>query len=325
MKEKKLGLTINETLVAAKYNGNLLKGEDFIWSYDFSHGNCYSYHPHENITQSNFGLSMLLFKGIINMNKSLINEDNGMHLVITHPSFRTIVSEGIGLMPGTLNSIILKKTIVRNLPRPFSNCEDSLSYKSELIEFIKSSGYSFRQKDCHGLCIQKEINKNCRCNHLDYPKYCDKIPSCLSYNENVCSASVSVNFTDFLEKQCLKFCPLECENVNYEISTSSVAYPTDSYAQILRGIDHFKKIDPNREFTNQQIKESLIKVVIKFDDLRYTNIEQMPAISGIDLISSVGGTLGLFLGISLLSLCEIIELIIEILYSIIKRDVYPTK
>ena len=43
-----------------------------------------------------------------------------------------------------------------------------------------------------------------------------------------------------------------------------------------------------------------------YDDLKYTLIKQQPKIELFGLISNIGGTLGLFLGFSLLDLFEIL-------------------
>ena len=49
---------------------------------------------------------------------------------------------------------------------------------------------------------------------------------------------------------------------------------------------------------------------IYYDLLEYTEIVEVEKTSLIDLFSSIGGTLGLFLGMSFLSIIEIFELIV---------------
>ena len=48
-------------------------------------------------------------------------------------------------------------------------------------------------------------------------------------------------------------------------------------------------------------------------------MKQEPKILLTDLVSNIGGTLGLFLGISFLSFIELFELIIEILFIFFKK------
>jgi hypothetical protein len=51
-----------------------------------------------------------------------------------------------------------------------------------------------------------------------------------------------------------------------------------------------------------------------FESLRYTLISQIPKEKGFDFLSNIGGILGLFVGVSFVTLFEISELIIEFLF-----------
>lgn len=60
-------------------------------------------------------------------------------------------------------------------------------------------------------------------------------------------------------------------------------------------------------------RASLVKLFVYFDDIKYTRITEAPSITFVDLVANIGGTLGLFIGISLLSFVELIELVMEII------------
>ena len=70
------------------------------------------------------------------------------------------------------------------------------------------------------------------------------------------------------------------------------------------------------------IKKSLTSVFIYFDQLEFTHISEQDAMSLSVLISNVGGTLGLFAGISLLSLLELVELFIYIFGVLIRALIF---
>ena len=90
------------------------------------------------------------------------------------------------------------------------------------------------------------------------------------------------NNKNFVET-CSQYCPLECDSVEYQNTYSMVPY--------------------NQEETD---------VYIYFGELKYTLISQQPKTILADLVSNVGGTLGLFLGMSFLSFIEIVEIIFEL-------------
>ena len=63
--------------------------------------------------------------------------------------------------------------------------------------------------------------------------------------------------------------------------------------------------------------ENLVYFNAFYADLEYTYINQLPKMDFFDLISNIGGNLGLFIGISFLSFAEIIEFIIEAVYILV--------
>lgn len=56
-------------------------------------------------------------------------------------------------------------------------------------------------------------------------------------------------------------------------------------------------------------------------DIEYTSITEQEALTIIDMIANVGGTLGLFIGISLLSFLEMAEILIKIASILLKDKV----
>ena len=63
---------------------------------------------------------------------------------------------------------------------------------------------------------------------------------------------------------------------------------------------------------NAEMKDDLVFISIYYVKKSYELIKQIPKMQPFDLVSSVGGTLSLFIGISFLTLVEIIEILFEI-------------
>jgi hypothetical protein len=66
------------------------------------------------------------------------------------------------------------------------------------------------------------------------------------------------------------------------------------------------------------VEKSIVNVKIFYDSLSYTKTTESPQMDVVSLVASVGGNLGLFLGVSVFSLCEIVEVLIE-MYSLSKK------
>jgi uncharacterized membrane protein (UPF0136 family) len=61
-------------------------------------------------------------------------------------------------------------------------------------------------------------------------------------------------------------------------------------------------------------------VNVYYSKLGYLSITQMKKVEFMDLLATIGGLLGFFIGMSLLSFIEFLEIIIEILFILYSKD-----
>lgn len=100
-----------------------------------------------------------------------------------------------------------------------------------------------------------------------------------------------------------------------------VDFPTRAYAnQLVNHSNLLANFYPNvSQVTYEQLKNHLIALDIYYSDMKYTLIEEIEKTKFLDLVSGVGGTLGLFIGMSFLSFFEIFDVIIELAYVLCQR------
>ena len=111
-----------------------------------------------------------------------------------------------------------------------------------------------------------------------------------------------------INAQCSTDCPLECDSINYELSMSTANFPTRVFAKLLRQREHIRRqFEPNETITYEKLKESVLALDINYAELKYTVMSESASKTIIDLIASIGGTIGLFLGTSLLGIVDVIE------------------
>ncbi len=77
--------------------------------------------------------------------------------------------------------------------------------------------------------------------------------------------------------------------------------------------------DITKHFSSQfeayeEVQRSFYSLVIYYKDLKYTFIKEEADMVLADLISNIGGLLGIFVGYSLISFLEIIELLVVLLH-----------
>ena len=157
----------------------------------------------------------------------------------------------------------------------------------------------------------KKSNDECGCS---YTTKFFNATSCRTLKENKCLYELNEKLKDNHTKTFSKECPLECNSYFYEISHSSKKFPTTSYAKYLMKHHEIfnQSFDLNRTLTVEDVSENIAKIRIYSYDTKYMVVEEMAAISLIELVSDIGGLLGLFMGMSLLSFFELFELVIMI-------------
>lgn len=141
--------------------------------------------------------------------------------------------------------------------------------------------------------------------------------ACETEDEIACQEEVftkNVLSSDFIEEKCLKFCPLECNKTSFKYTLSSTQLTGDLLSDYINENPNLLNDFKNESVSRETAKISVISLNIFYDSLSYTNITESPKINLISLLAYVGGILGLFLGVSVFSIFELIEVIIEIFY-----------
>ena len=334
--KKRLAHNFIDILLECEFNNNPCFSTDFTWSFDPFYGNCYTFNTgfdsngntaelkKSYIAGYKFGLRLILYVNhyeklsenvfylgaLVRLgNSSYLNDDSN--------------DGGILLSPGTLTYIPIAREFKYLLPKPFSNCElDSNSLKfipgQELYNLISQSGYLYTQQFCFIQCYQKFLLDTHNCTRSEFFSL---------FNTSSCSLLniyFEEDFNDaFINKRCLSSCPLECEQISYKTSLSfsklsGDGYWATSFPQFYN--QEIKSDFLNRSLNSQTARESIVEVNIYYESLSYTLTTESPQMDGVYLMGSIGGNLGLFLGISVFSICEVIEVAIEIILILRKRN-----
>lgn len=129
-----------------------------------------------------------------------------------------------------------------------------------------------------------------------------------------------------IDKYCGQECPIECDTISYPSIVSFSQYQSDDYhLEDLLNYSFIGKKYP--QMTKEELKQSMLTIKVYYTDLARTEIIQVLKNTTWDLVSSIGGSLGLFIGASILSFFEILELVLNIIASTCWRLVteYATK
>ena len=128
-----------------------------------------------------------------------------------------------------------------------------------------------------------------------------KVPNCSPQDYSTCADKALDWLVEKDNSICI--CGTPCTNTRYSLSTSMLRLPS-AYAA------HYYAQKYNK--TSDYIKTNFLKVNIFFEALNYESIVQKPRYELSSLLGDIGGNMGLFIGASLLTVCEIFDYIYEV-------------
>lgn len=144
---------------------------------------------------------------------------------------------------------------------------------------------------------------------------------CLTFADAYCHANKYMEFfAQDVKARCSAECPLECNQLSYRITSSRSDYPSKVYYDFLvKDPSIARRFGLNAYLiTYDNMKRSVLGLNIYYQTLNYILIEQDKKMTLFDLISNIGGLLGLFCEISFLSIVELIDLVTAVLLIWIK-------
>ena len=302
LKNNKFNL-LNNSILKCYFNKIRCNSNDFYLNQDnqgytsFTYKNQTSY-----LGGSSYGLDLKLNLENIPINtKAFFNDSDGIRIIIHNSSYDPTYyggtsSDGFNVAPGFNHLISIKRTFSYKLGEQYNNCLKDVksidSYDSDLFRYIiQSTNYSSRQTDCFNYCMGRELYKS-----MNISNKIDHFTNVFAKSGSNISTLIQTYLRllkNGITSICGNDCPLECDSIEYETSLSF-----------------------NKFLTNNS--DNIVNFNLFYSSLDYTMIDQIGKMNGFDLISNIGGNLGLFIGISFLSFAELIELFIEIIYIIVK-------
>ena len=335
-KEQKIQLLsdLNDIIISCRYGLEICSANDFDWFYSFDFGNCFKFKSDKKVTlpgKSN-GLKMELMSDQSDSINSLMFS-SGIHLFINNQSIDPLRAEGIDVSAGYETNIALNKNSYIKLSDPYSDCVQDILNQNEkssyLFKLTLSNYKKYTRRACFDMCYQDYIVENCNCFSILFPNTTQNHEPCgLSVTKNKCNLDYHIKFYRSVSQQkCPILCPVECESAEFKIKLSFSNYPTKIYADQLikmnsklgKFIQNNTIIDDEENF--KQLRKNILSLNVFYDDFDEMVVSEVPKTTVQDLIGIIGGNFGLFLGISILSFAELIEVLIEVTLTILEKKV----
>ena len=207
------------------------------------------------------------------------------------------------------------------LPRPYSNCDiDNESpthiLNSDLYKLIYNSIYQYTQNLCLIQCYQRQLLLECNCTDSNFLSLYSNQSLCNTLEEISCMVKIFLhkfNSIEFIQKECQHLCPLECNVTQYSTKMTFTKLFGQFEMATIKESPHLLN-DFSDDLNLDRARDSFVQMSIFYESLSYTLSTESPKMNWISLLGWIGGNLGLFLGMSVFSLFEIVQVLIEIYY-----------
>lgn len=211
--------------------------------------------------------------------------------------------------------ISVTKTITETMSKPYSNCEKTSQIDTLLSREMAKLNFTYTRRNCITFCQQMLIIEKIGCADLRLPNILNATscttPEQFQMLENISETGLNL-------PSCFEYCPYECDSVYFSLGLSIAKFPSKSYyKQLIKGSRgrFFAQAFNVSSFANvtfDMLSESVFSLFIYFDEITTTEISEAPTLEWFSLIAGIGGTMGLFIGVSLLSFVEFFELLVEL-------------
>jgi hypothetical protein len=298
--------------------------------------------PIKNITKAAVtnGLQIELFSGDPDTQQQF-SYKSGFRIIVHNQSVSPFpIEDGIDVACGQETNIAITRTFINKLPAPCSDCIIELDQetikRNDILKLMRNlfNKTFYDQKYCLKLCLQQYLVGTCECADYRYPIYnfnsnlkVYRMRGCKSPDDLNCLNRANTLFyeTNIEIIKCYEKCPLECNRVIYDSKISVASYPSRWYSKLLNKSKSFQnilnanKVKLNGDINDEYLKETILTVNVFYNELTYSEISESRAMTFDYMFGFVGGTIGLCLGISFLSLIELVEIFVNIFIILYKR------
>uniref|UniRef100_A0AAF5D650 Uncharacterized protein n=1 Tax=Strongyloides stercoralis TaxID=6248 RepID=A0AAF5D650_STRER len=219
-------------------------------------------------------------------------------------------TEGISISPKkrVYSAISIEKRILLN-EEGWGNCSDKWPYGYEDIKIPYTSS------SCHAICRAKYFINKCGCTPIIY-NIVGEYKNCLPYEIYSCFLPNGTDTNTTLNVAILDLptcheCKADCETWQYNMYNS---YGDDFSVGALT---YLKQKVPT--WTNYYILKNIVAINIFSREIGYTEFSQKQSTTFVEVLSNIGGNMGLFLGMSVLSVVELVIFFCKILWLTISK------
>ena len=109
----------------------------------------------------------------------------------------------------------------------------------------------------------------------------------------------------------MPLCRLECNQTRFLTTISDLELDGSTFVNYIKEHPKLAADFVTTPLNADTAKKSVLQLNVFYSSLTFTQSEEIPKMDMVTLLGSIGGVLGLFMGVSVFSICEMLEIVIE--------------
>ncbi|XP_054755872.2 amiloride-sensitive sodium channel subunit gamma-like [Lytechinus pictus] len=280
------------------------------------YGNCFTFNQEvgnsstvrsTGQTGAQYGLHLTLFTEQPEY-VGLFAQEAGVRVAVHPPDVLPFPEDdGVVASTGQATNIGIRQSYFERLSDPHGNCTDGTQTN------FTSEEYAYTTRACVKSCVQQHLFNKCGC--VTDIMMNDTICSPRNKTEQVCRQAIEQFFHEG-KLECI--CPIACEETLFVTAVTSDLWPSERYETHLKSrLTNDKAIRILQDI--EQTRKNLARVRIYFEELNYEQMIQKPKYTFESLLGGIGGLLGLYIGFSVITICEVGVLVVDLIKYLFRK------
>ncbi|XP_055932072.1 amiloride-sensitive sodium channel subunit beta-like [Argiope bruennichi] len=324
------GVNFDSLIISCSFEGSRCNRENFTVLYHPKYGKCYMFNFVGDRTSklekpldiysygSSSGLQLILHVSE-EQAVDLLNRELGVRVVVHDPRDLPFVAEyGINIRPMDMSAIEVTFASIERLGPPWGSCIK----EGTTMDYGGMSGpYSIL--GCEKKCRHLHLKKGCNCTKRQFIrgsvflKTSTKVDFCNFANSTqyACMEKVINN----IEKGKVCNCPPPCKETRYSYTVSS-SLLNENYFRAIKAIRTLVNNDNGgHNITNATREKAMVGVKVYYSTFEVDRDSEVASYSWETLVANIGGNLGFFMGLTLVTFVEVIEFLWDFICTSIRR------
>ncbi|XP_064627158.1 amiloride-sensitive sodium channel subunit gamma-like [Lineus longissimus] len=339
--KQNVGYGLKEMMLDCAFNGKTCSPRNFTRTVHAQFGNCFTFNtPDDNgdvasVSASGpiHGLSLTMLIDQTDYFPT-ISEAAGLK-VLVHNQKKFPFPEDAGMLvsPGTDTQIGVRQVVVLREVWPYGNCvnvtDEEAKKKDAYTELL--TGVNYTAEGCENTCFQKKVVEECNCKHAFYVYTGSAFDGTDVPTADFCKLNERVTRICIgqLERKlhngsltCNKDCPPSCIDYSYPSTVASSTWPAHKKEKDVinmlsttnPALQQLIEAQSTIEEKRLYMSEEILKVSVFYEDMKYQYVVTARAYTVAEMASDLGGTVELYLGLSIVTLVEMIEFFMDLCF-----------